>query len=98
MVDYPPRCRQLNEDQEDYKDWISNPTDADIDAYEHWVAEQLWLTPARALTMSNIPALVNIHSRTSDLVGPLECPGIVTPRVSGWSGRKEKVGIGDDVD
>jgi hypothetical protein len=63
-----------------------------------WVAEQLWLTLARALAMSNVPAAVNIRSRTSDPVDLPECPGIVTLHVSGRSGRKAKVGIGDNVD
>ncbi len=75
MVDYPPHRRRLNEDQEDYKDWISNPTDADIAAYEHWVAEQSRLTPARALSMSNILAAVNIRSHASDPVDLPEGPG-----------------------
>jgi hypothetical protein len=70
----------------------------DIATYERWVAKQLQLTPARALAMSYIPAAVNIRSHASDLVDLPECPGIVIPCVSGWSGRKVKVGIGDDVD
>jgi hypothetical protein len=48
--------------------------------------------------MLNIPAVVNIRSYNSDQVEPLECPGIVTPPVSGWSGRKVQVGIGDEDD
>jgi hypothetical protein len=48
--------------------------------------------------MSNIPAVVNIRSHASDPVDLPEHPGVVTPCVSGRSGRKAKVGIGDDVD
>ncbi len=53
---------------------------------------------ARALTMSNIPAAVNICSCDSDQVDHLKCPGIVTPCVSGQSGRKAQVGIGANTD
>jgi hypothetical protein len=70
----------------------------DIVAYEHWVAKQSRLTLARALAMSNIQEAVNIRSRASDSVDLPECPGIVTLCVSGWSGRKANIGIGDNVD
>jgi hypothetical protein len=59
MVDYPPHRRQLNKDQEDCKDWISNPKDLDIAAYKRWVAKQLQLTPATLL----LPALAT-HQQT----------------------------------
>jgi hypothetical protein len=58
MVDYPPHRRRLNEDQGGFEDRISNPTDADIAAYERWVAEQSQLTPATLL----LPALT-AHQR-----------------------------------
>jgi hypothetical protein len=40
MIDFPSHSQRINEDQEDYDDRISNPTDAEIAAYEHWMVEQ----------------------------------------------------------
>jgi hypothetical protein len=62
------------------------------------VAEQMQLTLAKALAMSNITAAVTICLCASDPVDFPERPGVVTSHVSGLSGRKVKVGIGDNID
>ena len=47
MIDYPPHRRGINEGQEDYDDWVSNPTDTEIAAYKRWMVEQEQQEPHR---------------------------------------------------
>ena len=55
MIDYPPHRQRINEDQEDYDDRVSNPTDAEIAAYECWMVEQEQQEPHRGEPRQTVP-------------------------------------------
>ena len=55
MIDYPPHRRGIIEGQEDYDDWVSNPTDTEIAAYKRWMVEQEQQEPHRREPRQTVP-------------------------------------------